>query len=87
MEEVKEICDAIKYQVASVCILLCKESREYVKDQMAICTVIGFRIGIIARKLRCLKPEAISEGADEIDMVINLGLVKDKEYEKNYEIR
>ena len=88
-EEIKEICDdAIEFQVASVCIppSYVKRVKEYVKDQMAICTVIGFPNGYNSTEVKVFETKkAISEGADEIDMVINLGLVKDKEYEKIYE--
>lgn len=85
-EEIKQICDdAIAYGVASVCIppSYVKRVKEYVKDKMAVCTVIGFPNGYQTTAVKVFETkDAISNGADEIDMVINLGYVKDGEYDK-----
>ena len=85
-EEIKQICDdAMVYQVASVCIppSYVKKVKEYVGDRMKVCTVIGFPNGYNTTDVKIYETkDAISNGADEIDMVINLGLVKDKEYDQ-----
>lgn len=85
-EEIKQICDdAIIYGVASVCIPPCyvKPVKEYVKDKMAVCTVIGFPNGYNTTAVKVYETkDAIANGADEIDMVINLGLLKDKKYDQ-----
>ena len=84
-EEIKQICDdAITYKVASVCIppSYVKQVKEYVKDQMAVCTVIGFPNGYNTTAVKVFETkDAIANGADEIDMVINLGQLKDKQYD------
>jgi len=84
-EEIRQICDdAITYGVASVCIppSYVKQVKEYVKDKMAVCTVIGFPNGYNTTEVKVFETkDAISGGADEIDMVINLGLLKDKKYD------
>ena len=81
-EEIKEICDdAIKYQTASICIppSYVKEAKAYVQDQMEVCTVIGFPNGYNTTAVKKAETEdALKNGADEIDMVINIGWVKDK---------
>ena len=78
-EEIKEICDdAIKYQTASVCIpaSYVKRAKDYVDGKMAICTVIGFPNGYSTTAVKEYETkDAILNGADEIDMVINLGAV------------
>ena len=85
-EEIKEICDdAIKYQTASICIppSYVKEAKAYVQDQMAVCTVIGFPNGYNTTAVKKAETEdALKNGADEIDMVINIGWVKDGLYDK-----
>ena len=85
-EEIKEICDdAIKYQTASVCIpaSYVKRAKDYVDGKMAICTVIGFPNGYSTTAVKEYETkDAILNGADEIDMVINLGDVKDKHFDK-----
>ena len=85
-EEIKEICDdAIKYQTASVCIpaSYVKIAKDYVDGKMAICTVIGFPNGYSTTAVKEYETkDAILNGADEIDMVINLGDVKDKHFDK-----
>ena len=83
-EQIKAICDdGIKYKTASVCIpaSFVKEAKEYVGDKLAICTVIGFPNGYSTTASKCFETEdAVKNGADEIDMVINIGWVKDKKY-------
>lgn len=83
-DEIKEICDdAISFGVASVCIppSYVKRVKEYVKDKMAVCTVIGFPNGYQTTEAKVFETKnAIENGADEIDMVINLGAIKDREY-------
>lgn len=84
-QEIKQICDdAIKYQTASVCIPPCyvKQASEYVKGNVKICTVIGFPNGYMTTKAKEFETkDAIANGASEIDMVINIGWLKDKKYE------
>jgi len=83
--EIMALCDdAIKYQTASVCIPPCYVARakEYVADRMAICTVIGFPNGNMTTASKVFEArEAIANVADEIDMVINVGALKNKEYD------
>ncbi len=83
-EDVKNICDdGIKYQTASVCIPPCyvKKAKEYVGDKLKICTVIGFPNGYNTTSVKCFETEqAIQDGADEIDMVINIGELRAKNY-------
>ena len=91
-EEIKSICDdAIAYGVASVCIppSYVKHCREYVGEDMRICTVIGFPNGYNTTATKVFETkDAIQNGADEIDMVVNLGWVKDgRETEIADEIR
>jgi deoxyribose-phosphate aldolase len=85
-EEIKEICDdAIAYGVASVCIppSYVKQVKEYVQDRMAVCTVIGFPNGYNTTEVKVFETkDAIANGADEIDMVINIGMLKDKRYDE-----
>nr|MCR4923053.1 deoxyribose-phosphate aldolase [Lachnospiraceae bacterium] len=84
-EEIKAICDdAKKYGTASVCIPPCyvKKAKEYVLDEVKICTVIGFPNGNMTTETKVFETEdALRNGADEIDMVINIGMLKAKEYE------
>ena len=84
-EEIKAICDdGIKYETASVCIPTCyvKQAKEYVGDNCKICTVIGFPNGNYTTNTKVFETkDAISNGADEIDMVINIGMLKAKEYD------
>ena len=80
-EEIKSICDdGIKYSTASVCIpaSFVKQAKQYVEDKLAICTVIGFPNGYdtTAAKVFMAK-DAVENGADEIDMVINIGWAKE----------
>ncbi|MCR8746434.1 deoxyribose-phosphate aldolase [Romboutsia lituseburensis] len=84
--DIKIICDdAIKYDVASVCIppSFVKQAKEYVGNKMKVCTVIGFPNGYNTTKVKVFETkDAIQNGADEIDMVINLSMLKDKKYEE-----
>lgn len=85
-EEIKGICDdGIKYSVASVCIpaSYVKMAKEYVNDSLKICTVIGFPNGYSTKETKVFEAtDAIKNGADEIDTVINIGDLKDKRYDK-----
>lgn len=84
-EQIKEICDdGMKYQTASVCIPTCyvKQAKEYVKDKCKVCTVIGFPNGNYTTATKVFETkDALENGADEIDMVINIGMLKAKEYD------
>ncbi len=83
--DIKQICDdAIAYKTASVCIppSFVKRAKEYVGDQMAVCTVIGFPNGYNTTAVKEFETkDAIANGASEIDMVINLGDLKDGNYD------
>ncbi len=84
-EEIKQICDdAMKYGTASVCIPPCyvKQASEYMGDKMAVCTVIGFPNGNCTTATKVFETkDAIAKGAKEIDMVINVGQLKARNYE------
>lgn len=84
-EEIRRICEeGMKYQTASVCIPPCyvKRAKEYVQDKVNICTVIGFPNGNTTTAVKVLETrDAVENGADEIDMVINLGMVKERDYD------
>ena len=84
-EEIKTICDdGIKYNVASVCIpaSYVKKAKEYIGNKLKICTVIGFPNGYSTTKTKVYETkDAIENGADEIDMVINIGNLKDGLYD------
>lgn len=83
-EEIKKICDdALTYHTASVCIppSYVKAVSEYVKGQMAVCTVIGFPNGYMTTESKKFETkDALRNGASEIDMVINIGWLKDRKY-------
>lgn len=85
-EEIKVICDdAIHYQTASVCIppSYVKAVKDYVGDRMKVCTVIGFPNGYNTTAVKVFETtDAVSNGADEIDVVINLGMVKNQRYDE-----
>ena len=80
-EEIRKLCDqAIRYHCASVCIPPCHiaGARRYVGDQLTLCTVIGFPNGYMTTAAKAFEAaDAIKNGADEIDMVINISMVKD----------
>ena len=84
-EEIKAICDdGIKYSTASVCIpaSFVKQAKEYVGDKLAICTVIGFPNGYATTAAKCfMAADAVDNGADEVDMVINIGWAKEAEWD------
>lgn len=84
-EEIRKICDdAMRYHTASVCIppSYVKQAGEYVEGKMAICTVVGFPNGYMTTKTKEFETkDAIANGASEIDMVINIGWLKDKMYD------
>ena len=84
-EQIKALCDdAIKYGTASVCIApsFVKAAKKYVGNKMQICTVIGFPNGYNTTSVKCFETrDAVANGADEIDMVINIGMLKEKRYD------
>lgn len=84
-QEIKKICDdGIKYKTASVCIpaSFVKRASEYVNGKINICTVIGFPNGYSTTASKCFEAEdAVANGASEIDMVVNVGWIKEKRYE------
>ncbi len=84
-DEIKVILDdAIKYGCASACIpaYYVKNAAEYVGGKLPICTVIGFPNGYSTTASKCFEAaDAVKNGADEIDMVINIGALKDKKYD------
>ena len=83
--EIKPICDdGLKYDTASVCIpaSFVKQAKEYVGEKLAICTVIGFPNGYSTTATKVFETtDAVKNGADEIDMVINVGWLKDKKFD------
>ena len=85
-EEIRGICDdGMKYRTASVCIpaSYVKQAKEYVGEKLAICTVIGFPNGYDTTAAKCfMAADAVANGADEVDMVINIGWVKDGLYDQ-----
>ncbi len=85
-DDIKAICDdGLKYATASVCIppSYVKEAAEYLDGRLAVCTVIGFPNGYNTTKVKCAETaDAIENGADEIDMVINIGDLKGGRYER-----
>lgn len=84
-EEIEAICDdAMNYHTASVCIPPCyvKQAAAYMQGKIPVCTVIGFPNGNHTTACKVFETrDAIANGADEIDMVINVGMLKAKEYE------
>ena len=84
--EIKTICDdGVKYGCASVCIpaSYVRQAAEYVDGKIAICTVIGFPNGYDTTAAKCFEAsDAVKNGASEIDLVINVGWVKDRLYDK-----
>ena len=84
--EIQAICDdGMKYETASVCIpaSFVKQAKEYVGDRLAICTVIGFPNGYSTTAVKCFEAsDAVDNGADEIDMVINIGWAKDGKWDE-----
>ena len=84
-EDIKKICDdGVKYGTASVCIpaSFVRDAKEYVNGGVAICTVVGFPNGYSTTAGKVAETrQAIEDGADEVDMVINVGWLKDKKYD------
>ena len=84
-EEIKAICDdGMKYETASVCIpaSYVKQAKEYVGKNLAICTVIGFPNGYSTTATKCFEAsDAVAGGADEVDMVINIGWAKEGKWD------
>ena len=84
-EEIKAICDdGIRYSTASVCIpaSFVKQAKEYVGEKLAICTVIGFPNGYATTAAKCfMATDAVDNGADEVDMVINIGWAKEGKWD------
>ena len=84
--EIKAICDdGMKYQCASVCIpaSYVKQAAEYVQGKLPICTVIGFPNGYDTTAAKCfMATDAVDNGAEEVDMVINIGWVKDQKWDE-----
>ena len=87
-EDVKQICDdGMKYKTASICIApsYVKQAAEYIKENnidLKVCTVIGFPNGYNTTETKVFETQnAVSNGAEEIDMVINIGWLKDKKYD------
>lgn len=80
-EDIRQVCDdGMKYSTASVCIppSYVRRAKEYVGDRLAVCTVIGFPNGYSTAAVKAFEAaDAVKNGADEIDMVINIGWVKD----------
>ena len=85
-EQIKAICDdGMKYHTASVCIpaSFVKQAKEYVGENLAICTVIGFPNGYATTASKCfMTTDAVDNGADEVDMVINIGWAKEHKWEE-----
>ncbi len=85
-DEIRTICDdSIRYGCASACIpsSYVKQAADYVEGKLPICTVIGFPNGYSTTAAKCAETrDAVENGADEIDMVINIGWVKDRLYDK-----
>lgn len=83
--EIRQICDdAVKYGTASVCIppSYVKQAADYLQGKVAVCTVIGFPNGYMTTAVKEFETkDAIANGASEIDMVINIGWLKDKKYD------
>ncbi len=85
-DDIKSLCDdGIKYGTASVCIpaSYVGDAKKYVGEKLAICTVIGFPNGYSTTETKCFETaDAVKNGADEVDMVINIGWLKDKKYDE-----
>ena len=85
-DQIRAICDdGMKYATASVCIpaSFVKQAKEYVGQKLAICTVIGFPNGYATTAAKCfMASDAVANGADEVDMVINIGWAKEGKWEQ-----
>ena len=84
--DIKGICDdGMKYETASVCIpaSFVKQAKDYVGEKLAICTVIGFPNGYATTASKCfMASDAVDNGADEVDMVINIGWAKEAKWDE-----
>ena len=84
--DIKAICDdGMTYKTASVCIpaSFVKQAKDYVGDKLAICTVIGFPNGYATTRAKCfMASDAVDNGADEVDMVINIGWAKEGKFDE-----
>ena len=84
-EQIRALCDdGVRYGCASVCIppSYVARAKDYLGDRLPVCTVIGFPNGYSTTAVKCFEAEdAVTNGADEIDMVINVGWVKDRRWE------
>ena len=84
--EIRQICDdAVKYQTASICIppSYVEQASEYLAGKIAVCTVIGFPNGYSTTAVKAFETkDALEHGASEIDMVLNIGWLKDQKYEQ-----
>ena len=84
--QIKAVCDdGMKYKTASVCIpaSFVKQAKDYVGDRLAVCTVIGFPNGYATTAAKCfMAVDAVSNGADEVDMVANIGWIKEGKYDE-----
>jgi len=84
--QIKELCDdGVRYGCASVCIPPCfvKRASEYLGDKLKVCTVIGFPNGYSTTAVKAFEAEnAIRHGADEIDMVVNISMIKDQRWDR-----
>ena len=84
-DDIKQVCeDAVKYKCASACIppYFVKTAKNYFKDKLNVCTVIGFPNGYSTTKAKCYEAsQAVSDGADEIDMVLDINMLKDSLYD------
>ena len=84
-EDIKAICDdGMKYKTASVCIpaSFVQQAKFYVGDKLPICTVIGFPNGYATTAAKCFMAyDAVTHGADEVDMVVNIGWVKEGKFD------
>ena len=84
--DIRAICDdGMKYHTASVCIpaSFVKQAKEYVGENLAICTVIGFPNGYATTAAKCfMASDAVANGADEVDMVINIGWAKEGKWDE-----
>ena len=85
-DQIKAICDdGMKYKTASVCIpaSFVKQAKDYVGGRLPICTVIGFPNGYDTTAAKCfMAMDAVANGADEVDMVINIGWLKEGKYDE-----
>ena len=83
--QVQALCDeALAYHTASVCINTCyvKQAAEYLAGRVAVCCVVGFPLGAMDTASKCFEARtAVENGADEVDMVINIGRLKNGEYD------